>query len=65
MLCSILPTAAMTPGRGALILPGEFITLSFDGTPAEHKTAEEKEKLVPDYMTLARVVGRNIHYLTA
>ena len=53
------------PGRGALILPGEFITLSFDGTPAEHKTAEEKEKLVPDYMTLARVVGRNIHYLTA
>jgi hypothetical protein len=38
---------------------------SISKSKAEHKPSEEKEKLVPDYMTLTRVVGRNIHYLTA
>ena len=48
---------------GALTLAGDCITLSFEGTSAERKTAEEK--LVPERMTLTRTSARNIHYLTA
>ena len=47
----------------ALTLAADCITLNFEGTPAERKTA--KEKLVPESMTLTRVASRNIHYLTA
>lgn len=47
----------------ALTLAGDCITLRFEGTPAERKTAEEN--LVQECMTLTRAGGRNIHYLTA
>lgn len=48
---------------GALTLAGDYITLNFEGTPAERTAAEEK--LVPERMTLTRAASRNIHYLTA
>ena len=42
------------------VLPGEAIIVHDD--PEDNA---EKQDYVPDYMTITRAVGRNIHYLTA
>ncbi len=48
------------PSRNSTVLPGEAIIVHDD--PEDNA---EKQDYVPDYMTITRAVGRNIHYLTA
>jgi len=53
------------PSHNTMTLMGDYITLHFKNTSFEHKPAEDRENLVPDYMTITRAASRDIHYLTA
>ena len=57
---------AFDPVRGAMTLQGDHISLANDdeGNPFEDRQ-KGVSKLVPEYMTIIRAAGRNIHYLTA
>lgn len=53
------------PHRNTMVLSGEYITLDHEDLPFSIKGANDKEQLIPEYMTFTRTVDRNIHYLTA
>lgn len=52
------------PHCKAMVLPGECITLEHEDLPF-NKESDGKELPTPEYMTISRTVGRNIHYLSA
>lgn len=54
------------PVRGAMTLPGHCISLTTDDEDNPFDDCQNTPpKMTPEYMTITRTAGRNIHYLTA
>ena len=60
-----MPSACVyDPARGATIVSADNMTLDYNDYYGE-AVQEETRKLIPEYLSIVRAAGREIHYLTA
>ena len=65
VMAEFKPSACVyDPARGETVVPADSITLDYNDYYGE-TVQEETMSLIPEYLSIVRTAGRNIHYLTA